>query len=1154
MKKILSLIIVFSILATCMLPVAYGAENSSPDASWNISFPSHGRMMPFRPVDEYVSVQNPPAFTYPLVEEATYDIIVCSDPELKNVVYSKEGINNNYYNFEYTFETGVHYWWAVRYVKGGKASGWSDARRFRIDPDAYEFPLEPLEDIFARLPKTHPRIYTTPDTLEEFRAIKDTNPVSKELYDKVVQLADRSMVNAANLHEPDGSFWSQNLPEVSNTPQHQAWRGDISAARSLALNCGFAYLLTGDEKYIEPTRLAMMEMTTWDFVNNTSYQHHDIEFRDITWQTAYALDWTYDKIPEEDRKKIIEMLRFNTQVMCDHLLDGIRKSPYDSHGWTAYGYIGNIAIVLYGEVPEAEEWIRSVLPTYIALLPPWSYQDGGWSQGPNYWTNSSEYNQRFMDVLKLSGMIDLYDTAWARNEYLWNVYVTPAGIHHTFGDATSAATVRLDSTGRTRNSISNQAYFMQNGVAKWLLEQQKTNWTSETDNYYVANMANLESTPPYSYPLAHEFKDIGWIVMTDDLISEDRIHLTFKSSPYGSYNHSHPDQNSFFIQAYGEILAGRNGFYDSYHSPHDSGFTRKTGAHNSVTVATNKGQADDDFNAKGHLTAFLNHVDFDLGAGDATRAYNGVLEGFNRSIIYVRPDIFIIIDDLDGKGTAQKTKFEWWLNAESGMEVYEDGTGVKITRGDAVLDTSVKYPQKVTTYFNNNYALSDMQEFKPGYAQKDSPSQERVWFETPEVDKTKMVVVLDVHRKSQNARNTRAEYFDGYMTLTLEDGTVCIVNLGDNTSTVDTGTVKFTGQSVIMNDNSIMLDHGTYLAANGKEVFKSEKVMSAVVGKNELGLSTYTDNRITVYTDNDYVSSIESVTDYDRRPIGKEYGIVMEDGALTENDDGTVTVADAKAKTFNVDKANYTLMLNGKYVESAKTSTNIDVYVDGNKVSTGAVEGYTRRDGVSVYSGTVEVPAGRYVIESVSEGLNLIGLQPGTKTILSELAVNTNAAEGNAIYLKTASSLELKEYEAINDYDGIKAQLTVFKEAEDVVSLSKGAAIYSTRQFLSGGAGVQLLNTSGQQAVYTITIPEDGVYDLVVKAVAWEGETKRIFSIADTDYVVPIAPTSSWGTAPEQWVATKADIGVELKAGEYTVSIEPHTLSWNYDWFGFIKR
>lgn len=1151
MKNIVSLIIAICLLSTCMLPIAQAAESTSPDAGWKMTFPAHGRVMPFKPIDQYVSVQNPPAFTYPLVEDATYDIIVCSDPELKNVVYSKEGIVNNYYNFEYTFETGVHYWWAVRYVKGGKKSGWSDARRFRIDPDAYEFPLEPLEDIFARLPKTHPRIYTTPDNLEEFRAIKDTNPVSKELYDKAIQLADKQMSNAANLKEPDGSFWNMGIPEVSNSPQYNAWRGDISEARTLALNCGFAYLLTGDEKYIEPTRLAMLEMSTWDYVNNTSYEHHDIEFRDITWQTAYALDWTYDKIPEADRKKIIEMLRYNTQVMCDHLLASLRKSPYDSHGWTAYGYIGNIAIALYGEVPEAEEWIRSVLPTYIALLPPWSYQDGGWSQGPNYWTNSSEYNQRFMDVLKLSGMIDLYDTAWARNEYFWNVYVTAAGLYNTFGDATE---VRLDSTGRTRNSISNQAYFMQNGVAKWLLEQQKTNWTSETDNYYVANMADLESTPPYNFPLAKEFKDVGWIVMTDDLISEDRIHLTFKSSPYGSYNHSHPDQNSFFIQAYGEILAGRSGYYDSYHSPHDSGFTRKTGAHNSVTVATNKGQADDDFTAKGKLTAFLNHVDFDLGAGDATEAYKGVLEGFGRSIIYVRPDIFIIVDDLDGKGNADRTKFEWWLNAEGGMEVYEDGTGVRITRGEAVLDTSVKYPQKVTTYFNNNFALSDMVEFPPGYAQKESPSKERVWFETSEVDKTKMVVVLDVHKKSDKARNTKAEYFDGYMTLTLEDGTICIVNLGDKNQMVDAGTVKFIGQSVTMNDNSIMLDHGTYLEANGKKVFEAEGEMSAVLGRDELGLSTYTDNRITVYIDNDYVTSIESVTDYDRRPIGKEYGIVMEDGALEVSEDGTVTIAEANAKTFTVDKANYTLMLNGKYVESKETTTNVDIYVDGKVASTGTIGGYIRRDGQSVFNGTVKVPEGRYLVESVSEGVSLVGINLGSKTQLTELTLASNALEGNAVYLKTMPSVPVENIESIADYDGIKSQLTVFKEAEDAQLLSKGAAIYSTRQFLSGGAGVQLLNTPGQKAEYNITIPEDGVYDLVVKAVAWEGETKRIFSIGDTDYLVNIAPTASWGTTPEQWVATKAPIGAELKAGNYTIVIEPHTLSWNYDWLGLIKR
>ena len=247
-------------------------------------------------------------------------------------------------------------------------------------------------------------------------------------------------------------------------------------------------------------------------------------------------------------------------------------------------------------------------------------------------------------------------------------------------------------------------------------------------------------------------------------------------------------------------------------------------------------------------------------------------------------------------------------------------------------------------------------------------------------------------------------------------------------------------------------------------------------------------------------------------------------------------------------------MLNGKYVEGNILSTNVDIYIDGNVVTTSAIEGYEKRNGDGVFNGAVAVPTGRYLIEGVSDGVTIMGMDIGSKNTIKEIKISSNAREGNAVYLKTVPSVTLETYEEIKDYDGIKAQLSVFKEAEDYEFLSKDANAYATRQFLSGGKGVQNLNTAGQRAEYIITVPEDGVYDLVVKSVQWEGDAKRLFTVGGTDYIVPLAPTSSWGTAPEQWVATKLAIGVELKAGENTVIIEPHTLSWNYDWFGFVKR
>ena len=61
-----------------------------------VSITEDGRCMPFRPVDKYVSQQNPPTFTWPYVAGAEYDLIICSDNKLSNVKYSKNRLKDNF--------------------------------------------------------------------------------------------------------------------------------------------------------------------------------------------------------------------------------------------------------------------------------------------------------------------------------------------------------------------------------------------------------------------------------------------------------------------------------------------------------------------------------------------------------------------------------------------------------------------------------------------------------------------------------------------------------------------------------------------------------------------------------------------------------------------------------------------------------------------------------------------------------------------------------------------------------------------------------------------------------------------------------------------------------------------------------------------------
>ena len=90
MKKFICLLIVFSLI------IPTGISAFAADLEWPYIADT---AMPFGPADNYRSMNNPPSFRWPRVEGATYEIKVCTDKELTNIVLQKTGTAYNVYNF-----------------------------------------------------------------------------------------------------------------------------------------------------------------------------------------------------------------------------------------------------------------------------------------------------------------------------------------------------------------------------------------------------------------------------------------------------------------------------------------------------------------------------------------------------------------------------------------------------------------------------------------------------------------------------------------------------------------------------------------------------------------------------------------------------------------------------------------------------------------------------------------------------------------------------------------------------------------------------------------------------------------------------------------------------------------------------------------------
>ena len=143
------------ILAVC--PSAFAAE--APTWEGRFGYIGDGYYYdgwPFRPYKDTVVRQNSPDFSWPRIPEAlSYDLIVCTDENLKEVKYEKQGLAINVYNFPYTFDVG-EYWWSVRFKTENGVSEWYPASKFFIPKDAYIFTLPEVDDILSLIPESHP--------------------------------------------------------------------------------------------------------------------------------------------------------------------------------------------------------------------------------------------------------------------------------------------------------------------------------------------------------------------------------------------------------------------------------------------------------------------------------------------------------------------------------------------------------------------------------------------------------------------------------------------------------------------------------------------------------------------------------------------------------------------------------------------------------------------------------------------------------------------------------------------------------------------------------------------------------------------------------------------------------------------------------------
>lgn len=666
-----------SLLAVWLLPrqasVKYvmagllaGCQNLSSGAT---DLSSDPLAAPWRPAHGVQVTQTPPDFSWPAHSRALgYELLLL--PEQGGA--QQISTTHNWALWPKMLAPGEYTWQIGVRLDKEQPVQWGAAHRFRITDTAQSFVVPAPPEIWnTATGRARPRGF--PRGAEH--AALSAALLEGERKEAFKTLQARVLRRAA---EPLAAL----SPTQMSTPNRRARAlkqlalpAQIAPDLQQTLEAAFLWQLLGETEYLTQARRRALGLASLDPHGVTGYHSQDQLTREIAWTLALAYDWLYPALSVKDRQTLLQAVVARQRTLIAALFDAQRPLaafPYDSHRATTLGYAAAIAALIAGDVPAEDDQLAQLLPLYAQSVSPWGGEDGGFANGTDYaqWA----LDQLLVwDVLRYAVGIDFYRKPWVSNLGRYFLYFLPPGAQvGVFGDGAE----------RSPSPLYLRAYLSRfdDPLYNWYAQSLPP---SDASHLWLLLAPPLARAVPHAMPTVPDagyFPSIGWIAMHSRLADENRYSIYFKSSAYGSYNHSHADQNSFVIHARGHALAIDSGVYDWYGSPHWRQWYKQTRAHNAITFDGGQGQVIDERRARGEITHFAHTPQADIARGDATAAYGGTLTKAHRTLVYLRPATVLVFDSL---ASEVPRRWEWNLHALTSMSLQE--RHARINHPDAAL-------------------------------------------------------------------------------------------------------------------------------------------------------------------------------------------------------------------------------------------------------------------------------------------------------------------------------------------------------------------------------------------------------------------------------------------------------------------------------------
>ena len=640
---------------------------------------------PLTPEDGAEAIRNPPSMVWRVDERAaSYVVEMSRNPDFRGDVVRVTGIDMPFYNHSEILAEGTWYWRYSVVTPEGTQSQPGPVRSFAITPRSIPMPIPPAHDLLASMPP-HPRIFVTPDSLDEFRQRRDGHAAEAWVHlqyeaDKHVD-ADPPSLDLGPVPADLGDSRGQVFYMVDGRPMYPSGYGyrDLNADAGKANTLSFAYLITEDDRYAEAAKRWALHASDFrvDCHLEDRGQHDTVVYcyEYALMGIALAFDRLYDRLIPEEKARLLAHIEYHCEAAYLWLHDRIvlHLNYQNSHGQQCMHALFTTVLAIAADSASGAFWADYLVRQYVNRIA-WGNNDGGYTEGQKY-GHKVQFILQALSALKTAAGIDLFqDPRWRNTGDFWLYCMSMNYWWNHWGDCYSLIDPNCGSDADTYITDL-LASMTGNRTVKWWSDTRVCN--PDRLPFWYLSSSGVVPKPPVDIPQARLFPEVGQLAAYDRFHDHRSNRIFFRSSPWGSHSHAHCDQNGFVIHAGGEILACDAGYYTYYGDDYHGQWSMRTYPHNTILV--NGESQPKSITARGEVAAFFNTPDACFFVGDASDAYEDRLRRFDRSVLFLRPDVWIVHDDLEAP---EPSDYTWLLNTFEAAEIDERARSLTVRQRD----------------------------------------------------------------------------------------------------------------------------------------------------------------------------------------------------------------------------------------------------------------------------------------------------------------------------------------------------------------------------------------------------------------------------------------------------------------------------------------